>query len=405
MAQVILVVCDGLGDRPVKALSNKTPLDAARKPNLDYFAKNGITGLMHTIRRGVAPGSDTSHLAIFGYDPEKYYFGRGPFEAMGAGFELKEGDVAFRGNFATVDSHKKIIDRRAGRPENNEPFAKAITGTKIGGVTFFVLPGVSHRAAVVMRGKNLSSEVTDSDPHIEGVASAVVKPLNKNKSAVFTSNVLNKFLEKSREILSKLPENAQRIKEGKPPANCVLVRGAGMFKKIPSFFERYKLKAACIAGGSMYKGVARSLGMEIIDVVGATGTAETNLGGKFKTALQLLSTYDFVFVHVKATDVFSHDGNYWGKMKFIEKIDSAISVLKNSGALLVVTGDHSTSCELKEHTADPLPIMISGPGVRIDDVKSFSEHSCASGALGHIRGLDLMPELINLLGKTELYGE
>jgi len=404
MAQIILVVCDGLGDRPVKALSNKTPLAAARKPNLDYFAKNGITGLMHTINRGVAPGSDTSHLAIFGYDPEKYYFGRGPFEALGAGFELKEGDVAFRGNFATVDSHK-IIDRRAGRLENNEAFVKAINGLKINNVNFFVLPGVSHRAAVVMRGKNLSSDVSDSDPHAEGVAPPVVKPLTKTKSAIFTSSVLNKFLEKSNDILSKLPENSQRIKEGKPPANCILVRGAGMFKKIPSFFERYKLKAACIAGGSMYKGVARSLGMEIVDVVGATGTPETNLAGKFKTALQLSSSYDFVFVHIKGTDVFSHDGDYQGKKRFIEKIDSAISELKNSGALLVVTGDHSTSCELKEHTADPLPIMISGPGVRTDDVKTFSERSCASGALGHIRGLDLMPELINLLGRTKLYGE
>ena len=240
MAQVILVVCDGLGDRPINALNNKTPLEAARTPSLDYFAKNGITGLMHTINRGVAPGSDTSHLAIFGYDPEKYYFGRGPFEALGGGFELKEGDVAFRGNFAAIDSHKKILDRRAGRPENNEVFVKAINGLKINNVTFFVVPGVSHRAAVVMRGKNLSSEVSDSDPHREGLLPLTVKPLNKNKSATLTGNALNKFLEKSRDILSKLPENAQRIKEGKPPANCVLVRGAGIFKKIPLFSERYK---------------------------------------------------------------------------------------------------------------------------------------------------------------------
>lgn len=404
MKKIILVICDGLGDRPVKALNNKTPLEAARTPNLDNLAKNGITGLMHTIDRGIAPGSDTSHLAIFGYDPKEYYFGRGPLEALGLGFELKQGDIAFRGNFASVDSNKKIIDRRAGRIENNEPFAKAIDGIKIGNVTFSVISGVSHRAALVMRGKNLSSEISDADPHVDGVKPLEIKPLNKNKSVKFTIDALNKFLEKGFQILSKLPENQQRAKEGKLPANYLLVRGAGSLKKMPSFFEKYKLKAACIAGGSMYKGVARSLGMDIIDVVGATGKPDTNLDGKFKTALELSSSYDFVFVHVKGTDVFSHDGDYRGKMQFIEKIDRAISFLNNSGALIIVTGDHSTSCELKQHTADPLPILISGSGIRIDDVRSFSERSSALGALGHIRGLDLMPELMNLIGKTELYG-
>ncbi|MFH1586385.1 MAG: 2,3-bisphosphoglycerate-independent phosphoglycerate mutase [Candidatus Diapherotrites archaeon] len=404
--KILLVILDGLGDRPVKEFGGLTPLEKAKTPNLNKLAKNGITGLMDTIGRGVRPGSDTAHLSILGFPPEKYYAGRGLFEVLGIGMNPKKGDVCFRANLATVDKGGKIIDRRAGRIGDTSPYAKKLDGIAINGIKFMVQPGTAHRMGIIARGKGLSGDVADNDPHIAGENVLAVRPTKNTRQAKFTAKVMNNFLAKARDVVSKNPENAKRKKSGKLIPNYVLIRGAAFVPKLESFEKKFGLKAGCIAGGGLYRGVARFLGMDLIDVKGATGTPATNAGAKFREAKKALNKYDFIFLHVKGTDSLGEDGNCRGKMKFIEKDDLAIGELRGlKNTVIAVTGDHSTPCSLKAHSGDPLPILINGPGVRVDAVKEFGERACASGGLQRINGRDLVPELINIAGKAILYGD
>lgn len=406
LKKTLFVICDGLGDRPIEELGNLTPLEAANTPNLDYFAKNAECGVMTAVARGVRPGSDTSHLEIFGYPVEKYYTGRGPIECVGVGIKLQQGDVAFRGNMGTVDEEWNIIDRRAGRIKNTEPFAKALDGMKIDGVTFIVKKATGYRVGVTMRGKGLSSAITEADPHEEGKPLNEVKPTDNSKEALFTATVLNKFLKKSYEILKNMDENIERRKNGELEANFVLLRGAGEYITVPTFEETYNLKACCIAGAGCYKGIGLFLGMDLIDVEGATGLVDTNIENKIKVAIEKLNEYDFVFVHIKAADSLAEDGNYIGKKEFIERIDQAIGLAKDVSeeTIVVVTADHTTPTVLKAHSADPVPIMYSAKGIRIDDVESFGERSCAKGILGQMEGKHVMKHVLNLMGKLHLLG-
>jgi 2,3-bisphosphoglycerate-independent phosphoglycerate mutase len=404
--KTICLIFDGLGDRPIKEFGGKTPLEAAHTPNFDSIAKKSLCGVMQTLGRGVRPGSDVSHLAIFGYPLEQYYTGRGPIEVAGLGIQLQEGDVAFRGNFGTVDSSWNILDRRAGRIRVVDEFAQAIDGLTIDGIQCIVKPGTAHRAGVVLRGEGLSSAISDADPHEEGKPVLTVHPLDDSSEAAFTANVLNKFMRKSYEILDALASNKKRSTDGLFPANFLLLRGAGVYPSMPKFNEKYALKSCCIAGGGLYKGIGAFLGMNLIHVDGATALPDTNVEGKFKTALEMLDKYNFIFVHVKATDSLAEDGNPEGKKSFIEKCDKAMALLTNlpDDVLLVVTADHSTACELKAHSADPVPVIFSNPSVRSDSVIKFSERACAEGGFGYVEGKDIMPQVMNLMGKLHLIG-
>lgn len=407
MDKVMLIVMDGLGDRPIKELGGLTPLEKARTPNLDKLAERGITGIMNALGVGQRPGSDTSHLAILGYEIDKYYSGRGPIEVSGLGMRLEHGDVALRGNLGTVDDNLVVIDRRAGRVSDTTPFVKVLDGLTQDGVSLIIRPGTGHRAGIILRGPGLSSAISDNDPHEVGVPIHPVKPLDDTPEAAFTAKVLNALLAQAHEILKKLPLNQERVAEGLLPANYLLARGAGFYKKIAPFPERYGLKAAVIAGGGLYKGIGAFTGMEVLNVAGATGLPDTNLEAKFRAALDALrGPYDFVLVHIKPTDTYSEDGNFQGKVEFIEKIDRAVALLLDipDNILLVLTADHSTPCVLKQHSGDPVPIMMVGNGVRTDAVASFGERSCAHGGLGRLLGLMVMPEIINLLGRSPLIG-
>ena len=258
LRKTVLLVCDGLGDRPVKELGNRTPLEAAETPNLDALAAEGVCGFMCALGRGKRPGSDTSHLAIMGYDPDQYYPGRGPVETAGIGLALEHGDIALRGNFGTVDEQGIIRDRRGGRIRDVGPLTKAIDGLEIEGVKLIVKPGTAHRAGVVLRGAGLSDAITDADPHEEGHPVHEVKPKNDTPEAARTARLLNAFLKKAHEVLRGLPFNADRVKQGLLPANFLLVRGAGQYHRLPSFPERYGLTAACIAGGGPVQGHRRA---------------------------------------------------------------------------------------------------------------------------------------------------
>lgn len=406
LEKVILVICDGLGDRPIKDLGNLTPLEAAKTPNMDKLASESECGMMYSLGRGCVPGSDTSHLNILGYDYREYYSGRGTIEVTGVGMKLKEGDVALRGNFSTVDENFIIKDRRAGRIRGVAPLAQALDGIEIDGVTFFVKPGTGHRAAIIMRGKGLSSAIIDADPHKPDVPVREVTPLDESIEAKHTARILNVFLKKAWEILQKHPLNEERRKKGELLANYLLVRGAGQYKEVPCFKERYAFSGCCIAGGGLYKGVAAYLGMDVIDVPGATGLPDTDIEAKFRAAISNLKKYDFVFVHVKAADSFGEDGNFRGKKEFIEKIDHAARLFHETSenTLLIITGDHSTPCALKSHSGDPIPIIFRGTGVRVDKVAAFNERDCTCGGLGIITGIDIMPQVLNLFGKLPLTG-
>ncbi len=405
--KVLLVIIDGLGDRPIKELGWKTPLEAAKKPNLNALARRGINGVMHAVGAAVRPGSDTSHLAILGYDPRVYYTGRGPFEAVGAGMDVDPGDVALRANMATVDKNLKIMDRRAGRMENIAPLLIDLNDMVIEGVRFCIKEGVSHRAALVLKGEKISRDITDGDPHVEGVAARPIMPTKNTLAARKTARVLNAFIRKAHAILLKHPLNNERERNKLLPANYLLTRGVGALARFEPFSEKYGFsRSCCIAAGSLYKGIARALSMDIIEVEGATGTKSTNLENKFSKAVEMLDVYDFVFLHIKAADSFGENGDFKEKKQFIESVDKAArQLLKLKNTLMVITADHSTPCALKAHSGDPVPLTIAGPGVRTDKCLKFEERECAEkGCLSRIIGLDLMPEILNLIGKTPLYG-
>lgn len=407
MNKAMLIIMDGLGDRPLKELGNLTPLEAARTPNFDALATRGICGVMNAIGVGQRPGSDTSHLSILGYDIEHYYTGRGTIEVSGLGMALEHGDVALRGNLGTVNDQLMVVDRRAGRITDTGPFVKDLDGLTYEGVTLLARPGTGHRVGVILRGPGLSSHISDNDPHEEGAKVHEVHPLNNSPEAAFTARILNHFLADAHSILTKNPLNRERLAAGQPAANYLLGRGAGYYKKIEKFEERYGLKACTIAGGGLYKGIGAFTGMDIIQVPGATGLPNTDIAAKFRAGLEALAgPYSFAFVHVKPTDTYAEDGDFQGKLAFIERIDEAAGLLLNAPHLLVVTADHSTPCALKRHSGDPVPLMMVGEGmVRTDQVTQYGERACAQGAMGRLIGLQLMPEIINLLGLAKLIGD
>ncbi len=384
----IFLIIDGLGDRPIDQLGQKTPLEAAYTPNLDKMAEKGSCGLVEPFLFPWQeyPASDTSHLALFGYDPEVYYLGRGPYEAAGVGMELKRGDVALRANFATLEEGK-IKDRRAARIKDTASLVQSLDGTEIDNVKFFFQKSGGHRAVLVLRGQGLSSRISGNDPKKEGKAPLEIEPLDGSKEDLFTAKVLNLFLEKAAEVLKDHPLNLEREKQGLLPGNFLLVRGAGQLKKTPSFEERYGLKACCLTAGGLYRGVGVILGMEPFEI--------EDLGEKIKKACELSAEFDFVFCHVKETDEFSHDGDYEGKKNFIENIDKeAKALLGLKDTAVLVTGDHSTCCALKQHCAEPIPCLIYGK--KADKVDVFGEKACLEGGLGRIKQVNLFNKAKNL---------
>jgi len=411
--KAVLVIADGMADRPIKELNWKTPLEAARKPSLNHIAKTGICGIMDPISPGVPPGSDTATLSLLGYDALKVYSGRGAFEATGSGVDVLPDDVAFRCNFATVDDNFVVLDRRAGRISNEDASKLAERLQKIklkkpSNVQFLFRNTIQHRAVLVIRGPKLSTAVGDSDPEKAGEKVSDIKPLDESPEARLTAQVLKELMQKLHEVLMQHPINKDRVKRGLPPANIILCRGAGMFPKIKSLSQIYNIRAVCIGATPLIRGVCKTAGMKLIDVKGATGTPQTDFIAKAKATVKALNANDFVLLHVKATDVASHDGNVEQKIEMIEKIDSMLSYMLDNINLdetyLAVTADHTTSSVTGGHEGDPVPIAITGPYVRRDDVEEYGERTCANGGLNRIRGMDLMPILMNLIGKTKKFG-
>ncbi len=413
--KVVLVVADGLGDRPVPELGMRTPLELVDfSPVADLLSRSAL-GLWDPIRPGVRPGSDTAHLALFGIDPTNNYPGRGPFEAIGAGAVLNPGDVAFRGNFATVSDGAVILDRRAGRriPEAKElvEYLNRNVG-EIEGVRVEIYHATEHRVAVVFRGPGLSDAVSDTDPHAEGVRISESRPLADDEAARKTARLVNSFTERVTRLLGECPLNSRRVERGEPPANAILLRGAGKMVKYPRFSERGELsveRAAAVSATALVKGVCALLGFEVLTPEGATGGVDSDLMSKARAAVELYRRdYDLVYVHIKGTDAASHDGKPHAKVEMIERTLRALSHIVDNvdlGEVVVAfLGDHATPVTVRDHTSDPVPVMVYAPGILTDGSSRLTERDARKGSLGRLRNVELFGTLMDYAGRVEKFG-
>lgn len=426
--KLIFVAIDGMGDLPIKSLGNKTPLEVAETPNLDSLAKTGKTGLMYTVKKGVAPESDVAVISLLGYDPFKYSTGRGVIEAAGAGLKMKDGDLALRCNFATLGEGKNILDRRVARSLTTEEateLSKAVNkGIKLESypATFEFRNTLGHRAVLLIKSKAkpLSSDITNSDPAYTivnglGVAKAEVEmvlqtcePTNKTEAAKVSAGLVNEFIEKSHNLWENHPINIKRAAEGKLKANVVLTRDAGHL--LPKFFninEHYHVKFACLADMHAEHGIAQLAGMDASLLPPPSGNLQKDCEVRVKALLEALPKYDCFYIHLKGPDEPGHDGNCTLKTQIISAIDKyffgpLLKQISLKDNLICVTTDHATPCALKVHSDTPVPVLISGDHVGDGKAVKFCERECAKGSLGTIeRGCELMPKLMKLLKKQE----
>jgi 2,3-bisphosphoglycerate-independent phosphoglycerate mutase len=406
--KILFIVLDGISDRPCPELGGRTPLAAAYTPVLDKLAAEGICGIMDTIKAGVRPGSDTAHLALLGYDPYKYYTGRGPLECEGSGIHMEPGMIGFRCNYATISKDGFITDRRAGRIHDTAALSKAIQdGVDLSkfGVEFIYRSGAGHRAALALKGPGLGHCVSSNDPKKEGVAPLTVNSLKPGPVHEKTAAVCNEFVRQSTKILFDHPLNQQRVKGGLNPANIVLMRGAGEMGNFEPFAKKYGISGSVISAASLITGIGRVVGLTPVPVPGITGSQDSNISGKIAAAIKELEAKDFVLVNIKGADESGHDGLADQKRKFIEKTDAALEPLLGlKDCVIIVCADHSTPCTIKDHSADPVPVIIRGEGVRMDDVVRFDEYVCAKGGLGRITGAALLPTALDLINQAHKFG-
>lgn len=387
--KILLVVLDGIGGFP-HIITGKTELETAKKPNLDRLAEEGTCGTLIPILKGITPGSGPGHVGLFGYDPIETLIGRGTLECLGIGIDLSKEDVAIRGNFATIDEKNIVTDRRAGRisTEENMKLISILSEKikEISGVKIYLQTVKEHRCAIVLKGAGLYPHITENDPQKEGLPLKPLEALNTNSEK--TTLILKEFEKQVIEVLKTLDTKAKAI----------LLRGISQLPEIPTFEEKYKLNAVCIAAYPMYKGISRLLGMDIAE---GCETVED----EFEMLLELYSKYDFFFLHIKKTDSYGEDGNFQAKVKTIEDVDSKIWQLKKMKfESLAITGDHSTPSMLKGHSWHPVPLILKSPNSIPDDIKQFTERECAKGMLSNIYSKELMYLLLACALKLDKFG-
>ncbi len=401
------VLLDGCGDRPVPSLNFTTPLESAYTPNLDRVASRARLGTVTTVGRGIAPESDIAVFNMLGYSFGRGYPGRGVVEAVGAGLKLKDGDLALRANLASAKG-RRIVDRRAGRnlaQEEAEALAKEVNAIKLSRGTFEFKATVSYRGVLVIRAdKPLSAAIGNTDPAYTRVAgfgaaketrsSDRVKqaaPESKEEGAVLAARLVNEFTAKALKALDASEVNRERVRQGKLPANCVLLRDAGdHLPKLESFEERYGMKGTALVEMPAEVGIAELLGMKKVTVGDRNDMKE-------KAALfaSELAEGTLVYVHIKGPDEFGHDGDARGKKKCIESIDRdffSAAADRMGDAKLAVSCDHATPCTLKMHSDDPVPLLVASDSK--GDGKRFTEANSKLGSLGHLRGSDVLDLVI-----------
>jgi 2,3-bisphosphoglycerate-independent phosphoglycerate mutase len=371
--KIVMLVADGLGGLPVEP-GGPTELEAAKTPNLDTLAREGVQGSMIPIALGITPGSGPGHLGLFGYEPVKYLIGRGALEATGVGFKLGPKDVAIRCNFCTLDAAGNITDRRAGRipSEESAPLAIKLRQVKIPKVEIFVEPVKEHRFCVIFRGEGLGGHVADTDPQKTGVPP--LDPVPADLLSQRTAEVAKQFVSQARAILADQPK-----------ANGLTMRGFSAAPHLPTYEEVYGLKAAAIAVYPMYKGLAQLVGMAIIG-------QPTTLAEEIDVLEHYWKDYNFFFIHFKYTDSRGEDGNFPEKVKMIEQFDAIVPrVMKLKPKVLIVTGDHSTPARLAGHSWHPVPTLLAADTCRPDGQQAFGERNALMGGLGHFEAIYLMP--------------
>jgi 2,3-bisphosphoglycerate-independent phosphoglycerate mutase len=418
MRRLLYVCLDGLADDLVPELGDRTPLEAAKTPFLDSLARQGRTGVATTVGRGIAPESDIAVFAILGYDPREEHPGRGVVEAIGVGMDFRDGELAYRVNFATAD-WPEIVDRRVGRDLSSEE-AQALAGEvsrtlSLPGATFDLRATVEHRGALVIRSNDgeLSAEVTNTDPayrkegHL-GVALetfepvvARAEPLEDTDAARLAAELTNSFVEGAARILDASEVNAERRRAGKLPGNLILTRDGGDHRPaLQPIKERFGPSWGCFVEMPVERGIALILGMEAVDAPRLA--SELDYVAWAHLATEALEGFDALYVHIKGPDVPAHDGRAEDKRDVIELIDRAffgevLPRIDPSRTLVAVTADHATSCVRKAHTAEPVPLVVSGGSVQADGTEAFGERACANGALGSLRGVEIVPRLAALL--------
>jgi 2,3-bisphosphoglycerate-independent phosphoglycerate mutase len=416
----LLYVClDGLGDEPHPELDHRTPLEAAATPFLDDMAARGRVGLVHTVGPDIAPESDIAVFAILGYDPAEQHPGRGVLEALGSGMDFRDGDLAHRVNFATQEDGR-IVDRRVGRDLSSEE-ARALADEvnsrlELPGATFELRPTIEHRGALVIRSTEgpLSAEVSNTDPAYArrgslGVALeefedqvAWAEPLDDSEAARRAAELTNVFVRESAWIMDASETNARRRAEGRLPANLILTRDAGdHVPRLTPIRERFGPSWGCFVEMPVERGIAMALGMGEVPAPSLADPGE-RYAAWAALAAEALDGFDALYVHIKGPDIPAHDGRADDKRDVIEVIDRAffgqvLPAIDPGGVVLAVTADHATSCLRKAHTADPVPLVVCGPGVQADGITAFGERAAGDGSIGTIRGIDILPRLVSLL--------
>ncbi len=386
--KIVLLVLDGLGGLPVKE-NGLTELETANTPNFDNLAKKSICGLQTPVGNGITPGSGPGHLGLFGYNPIKYQVGRGVLAANGIGFNLLNGDVAARGNFATIDEEGRVLDRRAGRissEKNKELCEKLCREISLCKTDLYIETVKEHRFLLVLRGEGLSGELYDTDPQELGVKP--FDPKTKSNEAQKTVSIVDDFLKKAKDVL-----------KDEKPANMILLRGFSQIPNWPSFPEVFGLKSCAIAAYPMYRGLARLIGMDLLD-------SGDSVESEFETLEQNWEDYDFFFLHVKKTDSYGEDGNFDSKVKEIEKVDALLPrILNLNPDVVIVTGDHSTPSYLKYHSWHPVPAILYSKKCRPDGVETFGEKECIKGGLGpRYPAEDLIPLALANAKRLDKFG-
>lgn len=417
---IIYVLLDGVGDLPHPDLEGKTPLEAADTPSLDKIAKNGSIGQVISVGKGIAPESDIAVFNMLGYKfLHSDYVGRGVIEAIGVGIDFKDGDLALRGNFSTLNDEGTIIDRRAGRQierEDVKEIAKEIEN-KINfsypNSSVVVAPTIGHRVTVRIRtdGINLSSEITNTDPAYArvdgmGVAKAVGDfmriekcfPLEESESSKITANLVNEFTEQSLQIMKESPINQKRGEANKKKLSCILLRDAGnKYPDVTPINEKYSMKFSCIVDMPVELGISDVLKMKAFEAGGLTDYEE-----KARVAAKAMETQNAIYVHLKGPDEFGHDGDAIGKTKNIEEIDrrffkTLLENIDSSKVAILISADHSTPCINKGHSDDPVPVLVSGDFLKKDGTTRMTEEQAKKGSIGLLQGAEVVSTALNLI--------
>ena len=422
MKKILYICLDGLGDLPIKELNNKTPLEAALTPNLDSLAQRGQTGIVYPVAKGIAPESDIAVISLLGYDAYKYYTGRGPLESFAEGLMIADGNLALRVNFATAEADGRTIkDRRVGR---NLTIDEAVSLSKeinakvtLSSATFEFKNTIGHRGVLVIRGmrSKLSGWITNTDPAYarEGafgiakekfenfVEESLPMPGFENLSeAKEAALLLNEFTQKSHKVLNASATNNRRAAENKLPGNIILSRDAGdHLPKFPRIESLYNVRFGSFVQMPVEKGIALLTGLDVIDVPSSSGHLDVDYAIWAKVALDSIKKYEGIYIHIKGPDEPAHDGDFNKKKEIIEIIDKffftdLLLKLDMNNTIVAVTADHSTVCAIKAHSADPVPLLISGGNVKPDGSLSFSEKAARLGSIGELLGRDIMPLLV-----------